>query len=197
MELPPSITPIKKKSNSSYSNCYSITIRTGKGINLGSNPLIRLEEYIIRTFTSYIFTIEMENENAHFQGAIYSVTPIRQDKLREKFLSFVIDMYKEDVGPYITDKGLANVRKILSTPKATKGSTPSAPSGGSSAPAAPSINPASLFPTQQLQGAETEQIGSGGIGQQQQQVIRAVVSERDVTAVQNRISNYESRSEIG
>lgn len=92
--------------------------------------------------------------------------------------------------------GLANVRKILSTKKPTKGSAPSTPSAGSSAPAAPTINPQTLFSTQQLQGAETEQVSSGGIGQRQQ-VIKAVVSERDVTAVQNRISNYEQRSEIG
>jgi hypothetical protein len=77
------------------------------------------------------------------------------------------------------------------------GSKPSLPSGGGgSASAAPSINPTSLFPTQQLPGAQTEQIGTGGAGAQQQ-VIKAVVSERDVTAVQNRISNYEQRSELG
>ena len=92
--------------------------------------------------------------------------------------------------------GLANVRKILSTPKATKGSTPSAPSGGFSAPSSPNINPATLFPTQQLEGAETETVSTGGPGQRQQ-VIKAVVSERDVTNVQNRISNYERMSEIG
>jgi hypothetical protein len=93
--------------------------------------------------------------------------------------------------------GLANVKKILSTKKPTKGSTPSAPSGGGSV-STPTVNTQQLFATQQLQGAETEQITSGGIGQRQQpQVIKAVVSERDVTAVQNRISNYEQRSEIG
>jgi hypothetical protein len=78
------------------------------------------------------------------------------------------------------------------------GAKPSLPSGGGGGGAAPapSVNTQQLFATQQLQGAETEQVSSGGIGQQQQ-VIKAVVSERDVTAVQNRISNYEQRSEIG
>jgi hypothetical protein len=77
------------------------------------------------------------------------------------------------------------------------GSKPVLPSGGGgSAPAAPNINQATLFPTQQLEGAETETVSTGGPGQRQQ-VIKAVVSERDVTNVQNRISNYERMSEIG
>ena len=96
--------------------------------------------------------------------------------------------------------GLQNVQKILSV------KVPGGGGGGGSAPSSPRINtPATptsntqqLFATQQLQGAETEEISSGGIGlRQQPQIIKAVVSERDVTSVQNRIRNYEQRAELG
>lgn len=104
--------PEKSKSKSSNSNCYSITIRTGKGINLGSNPFLALKTYIETHFTSYIFTLEKTGSEEHFQGGLFNVTQIRQDHLRNQFLSFAIELYKDSIGDQsITTKGLENVKK--------------------------------------------------------------------------------------
>lgn len=90
---------------------------------------------------------------------------------------------------------IAAASKGLSQLKSSKSPGSGSKPGGSSASPAPTINPQNLFSTQQLQGAETEQVSSGGPGQQQ--VIKAVVSERDITTVQDRMRNYERISEIG
>lgn len=49
----------------------SITIRTGRGVNLGSNSSLALLEYLER-FPDYSFSVEKSGLAGHFQGAIKS-----------------------------------------------------------------------------------------------------------------------------
>lgn len=86
-----------------------------------------------------------------------------------------------------------NVDKIAST-QFNSGAS-SGGGGGGSAPQPSTPNMQSLFATQKLEGAETEQISTGGPGSNQ--IVKAVVVERDITDVQNRISNFDKMSEIG
>lgn len=94
-------------------NCYSITVRTGRGINLGSNST----DAFIQAFTShfpnilaYILVREKQGLDEHFQGGVFYANPVRQDKIREKLLPHVIQMYKDDT-PNYCDKQLANVTR--------------------------------------------------------------------------------------
>jgi len=80
------------------------------------------------------------------------------------------------------------------------GAAPSGVSGAgggvpSGAAAAPTINQETLFPTETLEGAESEDVGTGG--GLNQQPLRAVVLESDITNTQNTINNLKQRSEIG
>lgn len=59
--------------------------------------------------------------------------------------------------------------------------------------AAPSLNTETLFSTQNLEGAETEEIG----GQQGINQVKAIVVESDITNAQKTINNIEEKSEIG
>lgn len=110
---------LSKEDKHTYSNCYSITVRTGRGINLGSNST----QAFIQAFTShspdilaYILVREKEGLDEHFQGGVfYKTHPIkkdnaRQDKIRENLLPYVIQMYKDDT-PNYTEKQLANVTR--------------------------------------------------------------------------------------
>jgi len=71
-----------------------------------------------------------------------------------------------------------------------------APAGGGNASASANpISQESLFSTQNLEGAESEVVGGeAGINQQP---IKAVVVESDITEAQNNLSNLKQRSEIG
>jgi len=102
---------ISRKKNTE-SNLYSLTIRTGNGINLGSNPITELFTYIEKHCQYYCISLEKEENEAHFQGAIYYASPKRIDKVKEKLLPIVERMYLDQLGdtPY-TEKGLGNVRK--------------------------------------------------------------------------------------
>lgn len=110
---------LSKSDKHTYSNCYSITIRTGCGINLGSNST----DSLIQAFTShhpeilaYILVREKEGNEEHFQGGVFYKTHDklqdnpRQDKIRDALLPYVIDMYKEQNPQYCT-KQLQNVAK--------------------------------------------------------------------------------------
>ncbi len=88
-----------------------------------------------------------------------------------------------------TAKGLKDLKKGGST--GGKPSLPTPKAGGSAS--APAINEETLFSTQNLEGAETEEIGGNqGINQ-----IKAVVVESDITNAQKTINNIEESSEIG
>lgn len=94
------------------SNLYSITIRTGKGINLGSNPVTDLFSYIEKSTQFHIISLEKEENEAHFQGALFYGSPKRQDHIRRDLLPIVERMYLDGLGNSpITEKGLTNVRK--------------------------------------------------------------------------------------
>lgn len=79
------------KPRNNESNVFSVTIRTGKGVNLGSNAHERLVS-LIESFpqgTRYLFSLEKVDEGnaCHYQGGIhFGETLVRQDKLREKFI---------------------------------------------------------------------------------------------------------------
>jgi hypothetical protein len=89
-----------------------------------------------------------------------------------------------------TAKGLAGLKKGGS-PAASSSGLPTPSSGGSAS--APEINEETLFSTQDLQGAESESLGSGaGLNQ-----IKAVVVESDITNIQKKINDIETTSEIG
>lgn len=95
--------------------------------------------------------------------------------------------------------GVLNVKKILSTK--TPGGKSAGGGGGiptPSASAAPSVNTQTLFSTQEgLQGAETEQVGAGAGVRQQDNTVRAYVTETDISDKQNIAQILKSRSEIG
>lgn len=98
--------------NKTDSNCYSITIRTGNGINLGSNPVMQLLSYLRKSAKYFIISKEMEDENAHFQGGVFYESSKRQDNLRRDILSYAEQIYLDSNGDKpITEKGLQNMRK--------------------------------------------------------------------------------------
>lgn len=101
-------------SKKTYSDCYSITIRTGKGVNLGSNSFSKVLEYLYEISQYHVLSLEMDDEKRHLQGGIFTHVPLRQDKIREKILPYVLSMYKEsmeDQGSVVTFLGLEQVKK--------------------------------------------------------------------------------------
>lgn len=98
----------------------------------------------------------------------------------------------------VVASGIANIKKITDTKFEGGGgsSTPSAPAvggstgGGEAAPTPPAIN---LFGTagSTVGGMQQEQ------GMRQQNVVKAVVVESDITNTQRRLATYQQRSEIG
>lgn len=100
------------KNNKTTSNCYSITIRPGNGINLGSNPVMQLLSYIEKSSLYFIFCVEMDGEKAHFQGGVFYESSKRQDNIRRDLLKFTEEIYINSNGSKpLTDKGLENMRK--------------------------------------------------------------------------------------
>ena len=88
-----------------------------------------------------------------------------------------------------------NISKIANQKTGAKGGGgASVGSSSLNTPAsAPSLNEETLFSSQNLQGAGSENIGEGaGVNQ-----IKAVVVESDITDAQSRINNIERSSEIG
>lgn len=69
-----------------YSTLVSITIRTGRGVNLGSDSSMALEEFIrykLPKGTFYSFSVEKEGASSHWQGAIKGISPFKLSNLRE------------------------------------------------------------------------------------------------------------------
>ena len=93
--------------------------------------------------------------------------------------------------------GFGNLKKLLATSSAKASGSASAPSVSSpSSPASTSgLSQDALFSSGSLEAPNTETIG-GGAGLNQQPV-QAIVLESDITNTQNRINNYQERSEIG
>lgn len=99
----------------------------------------------------------------------------------------------------VVASGIASIKKIASTKfQGTGGGggapsipKPSAGTGGDSAPTPPSL---SLY-GQANEGSQGQ--GEQGPGLRQQQTIKAVVVESDITKTQNRLNTYQQRSEIG
>ena len=93
--------------------------------------------------------------------------------------------------------GFGNLKKLMSTSSAT--SSGSASAANISAPSSPAstsgLSQDALFSSGSLEAPDTETIG-GGAGLNQQPV-QAIVLESDITNTQNRINNYQERSEIG
>uniref|UniRef100_UPI0040476AD4 hypothetical protein n=1 Tax=Yoonia sp. TaxID=2212373 RepID=UPI0040476AD4 len=106
-----------KKSTSSKSNVktvcsvYSITIRTGNGINLGSNSISHLVSYLASVSTYCALNVEKTGKDAHIQGAFYADPSIRQDNLRRALLPIVEKIYNDNLDPFASEKQLDLVLK--------------------------------------------------------------------------------------
>lgn len=85
------------KDKHTVSDCYSITIRTGKGVSLGSNSFSKVLEYLKGISQYYVLALEMEDDKRHLQGGIFTHIPMRQDKIREKLLPLVVSMWEEEM----------------------------------------------------------------------------------------------------
>lgn len=101
-----------KLNNKTSSNLYSITIRTGNGVILGSNPVNDLFAYITKNFQYFLFSIEKEENEAHFQGMVFAEPSKRQDNVRRDLMKYTEAMYIEGLGDNLpTTKGLSAMRK--------------------------------------------------------------------------------------
>lgn len=110
-------TPCTSKSSkrNSESNCYSITIRPGNGIDLGSLYISQVRSYLNSISEHCVLNLEKEGVEQHIQGGIFLREPLRQDKIREKILSFVLPMFTEQqakLGKPSSTKQLENVAKF-------------------------------------------------------------------------------------
>lgn len=104
----------KKTDKHSYSNCYSLTIRTGNGFNLGSESVSHITEYIKNISVFHVLAIEMDGDAEHLQGGFYCETDCRQDIIRDKLNKWTIDIYKFNATikeQLPTTKHLENVKK--------------------------------------------------------------------------------------
>jgi len=104
-----------KKNSKTFSNCYSLTIRTGNGVFLGSSSISKVIELLHSLSDYYVLSIEKEGVEAHLQGGFFNISQeLRQDKVREKFLPLALQLY-EDIellnNGLITTKGKENVKK--------------------------------------------------------------------------------------
>jgi len=91
-----------------------------------------------------------------------------------------------------TAKGLAALKK-----SGGAGSKPSLVGGGGGGESASTggLNPDTLFSTQEITGGEVDELGEGaGINQQP---LRAIVLESDITNTQNQLQNFAEASQIG
>lgn len=89
MTQSPCVIPISKqiKSDKHYaSNCFSITIRDGCGIDLGVKCHSEFVDYIKSSTTCHVLSIEKTGVAAHFQVGALFASPVRQDYLRSKIL---------------------------------------------------------------------------------------------------------------
>lgn len=102
------------KDKHTVNNCYSITIRPGNGIDLGSNSVYKVIA-LLRGISKYcVLTQELEGEASHFQGGIFCDPPVRQDKLREKLVALSLQIFEDNclnLGNLVTTKQQDAVRK--------------------------------------------------------------------------------------
>lgn len=112
----PKIPVLDKKKNNkhTYSNCYSLTIRTGNGFNLGSKSVKDIIEFIRSISLYHVLNVEMDSLDEHLQGGFYSETDLRQDTIRDKLNKFTINLFKDNAEYHdqlITTKQLEQVSK--------------------------------------------------------------------------------------
>ncbi|AXH79566.1 MAG: hypothetical protein [Circular genetic element sp.] len=77
------ISPPKKKNTES--NCFSITIRPGHGIDLGNNAVEHFTKHFLSdpNVIGVVFNVEKTGIESHIQGGIFLKETRRQDKVRE------------------------------------------------------------------------------------------------------------------
>lgn len=114
------MTTKEQKQKKTISNCYSITIRTGNGMNLGLNPVQEIINYFKEKNWYYILSLEYTDENplgptTHFQAGVFLATPSRQDNIRRDLLPHVVESYIQQEyyngNECVTDKAIQNVKK--------------------------------------------------------------------------------------
>lgn len=91
MSQSPCVIPISTKvvSGKHYSyNCFSITLRDGSGINLGSLCHSEFLKWFNSEPQYAVLSIEKSENAAHYQAGVVMLSPIRQDVLRSKLMSF-------------------------------------------------------------------------------------------------------------
>lgn len=87
----PQVTIVKNGKHFS-SNSFSITIRDGRGIDLGVKCHSNVVEYFRTEGTHAVLTIEKSGNAAHFQGGLIFASPRRQDHLRNEIMALYKDM---------------------------------------------------------------------------------------------------------
>lgn len=104
----------KSSKTSEPSDCFSITIRTGKGIVLGDNSFSRIIDYLKSISRYYVLALEMDDDDRHLQGGIFLKKEMRQDNLRATLLPMVLDMWECQMierNELPTSKARKNVQK--------------------------------------------------------------------------------------
>jgi len=105
---------MKKDNKHTYSTCFSITIRTGHGILLGSDSVNAIIQWFSSDdkLASILVTeqIGLDTKTQHFQGGVFFESPVRQDKIRDKLLPLVIQMFKEQ-NPLYASKAMDAIKK--------------------------------------------------------------------------------------
>ena len=93
-------------------NVFSITIRTGNGLNLGNKTVSQIEQYFEDHFTQYILSVEKTDVEAHFQGGCFLATPKRQDHIFRDLKKLVLNLYIEQSDEEPSTKKLEQVARF-------------------------------------------------------------------------------------
>lgn len=104
----------KISSSKTESNCFSITVRTGNGLILGSKAVDRIIKYLEEISEQSIVVTEMSYDNMHLQGGVFLKSLRRQDNLRAALLPMVVDVWKnqqEEYGFEVTARAEELVKK--------------------------------------------------------------------------------------
>lgn len=92
-----SSTPHKSsKDKHTESNCYSITIRTGNGFNLGSEAVSLILDKIKSGAKYWCLVQEMIEEKGHLQGGVFYDSLKRQDHIRRDLLPLVERLFRDN-----------------------------------------------------------------------------------------------------
>lgn len=83
------------------SKVISITIRTGRGVNLGSHSSEALRDWVVnhRSMPQYSFSVEGTKLTGHWQGAMKFDEPVKVRNVK----SYLLELYKKN-DPEWTDK---------------------------------------------------------------------------------------------